>query len=59
MTCQKNTRFFVVFSSLYRYENVTTNFHYKMLLQIFTTKCYDKSFKIYKIFEVLIGKVYK
>ena len=30
--------FFVVFSSLYRYENVTTNFHYKMLLQIFTTK---------------------
>ena len=48
--------FFVVFSSLYRYENFTTNFHYKMLLQIFTTKFYDKSFKMYKIFEVLIGE---
>ena len=31
----------------------------KMLLQIFTTKCYDKSFKMYEIIEILIGKVYK
>ena len=31
----------------------------KMLLQIFTTKCYDKLLKIPLIIDLLIGKVYK